>query len=76
MRSPGPGTLKFIRTLDLSDTFNRSNFEYSAFSGLKVDSMKRIRKKKRNTKTNKKKNSIQVGVDEHHQTKGECAQKS
>ena len=33
--------------LVLPDIFNRSNFEYSAFSGLKVDSRRRIIKKKK-----------------------------
>ena len=41
---PGPpgyaygGTPDFSLTLVLSDIFNRSNFEYSAYSDLKVDS--------------------------------------
>ena len=37
----------FSRILLLPDIFNRSNFEYSAFSGLKVDSRRRVRKKKK-----------------------------
>ena len=32
-----PGTLDFCHTLVLLDIFNRSNFKYSSFSGLKVD---------------------------------------
>ena len=46
--------------------FNRSNFEYSAFSGLKADSRGKERKKKKKVKkkTKKKKNGIQVGVNE------------
>ena len=45
---PQPGTLDFSRAKVLPDIFNRSSFEYSAFtfSGLKVDSMGRKRKKK------------------------------
>ena len=34
---PQPGTLDISHTLVRFDIFNRSNFEYSAFSGLKVD---------------------------------------
>ena len=63
--SPQPSSPDFSRTLVLPDIFNRSNFEYSAYSGLKVDSMGRKRKKKQNNK-----NSIQVGVNEHNQKKG------
>ena len=46
---PQPGKLSFSRTLVFPDVFNRSNFEYSAFSGLKEDSWKRKRKKKKNS---------------------------
>ena len=56
------------RSQVLPDIFNRSNFEYSAFSGLKVHSRRRKRKTKGNEK--KKKNSIQVGVHEHNPKKG------
>ena len=38
MGNPQPGTLDFCHTLVLLDIFNRSNFKYSAFSGLEVDS--------------------------------------
>ena len=37
----------FSFTPILPDIFNRSNFEYSAFSGLEVDSGRRKRKKKK-----------------------------
>ena len=42
-----PGTLDFYHTLVLLDIFNRSNFQYIAFCGLKVDSAeeKKTRKK-------------------------------
>ena len=46
MVSPQPGTPDFSRTLVHPDIFNRLNFAYSAFSGLKVDSRRRIKKKK------------------------------
>ena len=46
MGSSQPGTPDFSRTLVLPDIFNRLNFAYSAFSGLKVDSRRRIKKKK------------------------------
>ena len=41
-----PGTSDFCRIKVLPDVSNRSNFEYSAFSGLKVDSGRRKRMKK------------------------------
>ena len=45
-----------------SDIFNRSNFEYSASSGLKVHNGRRKRKKKKKKKRcQNKKNSIQIG---------------
>ena len=44
--SSQPGTLDFCRTKVLPDIFNRSNFTYSAVSGLKVDSGRRKSKKK------------------------------
>ena len=49
----------------LFDIFNRSNFQYCAFSDLKEDSGKRKKKKMPN-----KKNIFQVGVNEHKQKKG------
>ena len=60
---PQRGTPDFIPALVLPDIFNRSNFEYSAFSGLKVDSQRKKSQKK-------KKNSIQVVINEHNQKKG------
>ena len=36
--NPKSGTPDFSRTLVLPDIFNQSNFQYSALSGLKVDS--------------------------------------
>ena len=65
---PPPGyATDYSHALVLPDIFNCSNFEYSAFSSLKVDSQRRrIRKKKKV----KKKNSIQVGANEHNQKKG------
>ena len=42
---PQPGTPDFIPELVLLDIFNRSNFKYSAFNGLKVDSWRRKKKK-------------------------------
>ena len=65
MESHQPGSPEVSPTLVLPDIFNRSNFEYSAFSGLKVDSRRRRRKKKQN-----RKNNIQVGVNEHNRNKG------
>ena len=65
-----PGTPNFIPALVLPDIFNRSNFEYRAFSGLKAENRRRKRKKKVRKKKKKKKNSIQVGVNEHNQKKG------
>ena len=55
-----PGTPNFSRALVLPDIFNRSNVEYSAFSGLKVDYRRRILKKKKKSKKKEKekKNSI------------------
>ena len=41
-----PGTLDFYYTLVLLDIFNCSNFEYSAFSGLKVASAEENKTKK------------------------------
>ena len=67
--SPQPGIPHFSPTLVLPDIFNRSNFEYSALSGLKVDSWRRKRQKKVRKKTTKKKNDIQAGVNEHDQKK-------
>ena len=58
-----PGTPNFSRILILPDIFNRSNFEHSVFSGLKVEGMGRKRKKKT------RKNSILVGVNEYNQKK-------
>ena len=64
---PQPGTPDFIPALVLPDIFNRS---YSAFSGLKVDSRRRKRKNKSKKKIIIiKKNSIQIGVNEHNQKK-------
>ena len=65
MEIPQPSSPDFSPTLVLPDIFNRSNFEYNALSGLKVNSIGRKRKKKQS-----KKNSIQVGVNEHNQKKG------
>ena len=48
---------QFVPARVLPDIFNRSNFEYSAFSSLKADSWKR-RKKKVRKKMKKQKNSI------------------
>ena len=48
-----PGTPDFSRTLILPDIFNRSNFEHSVFSGLKVEGMGRKRKKKEKAKQEK-----------------------
>ena len=42
---PQPGSFDFSFTLVLPDTFSRSNFEYSVFNGLKVDSMEKKRKR-------------------------------
>ena len=57
-----PGTFDFCHTLVPLDIFNPSNFEYSAFSGLKVDTAEenKTRKKvdKRRRKQNKKKKSL------------------
>ena len=44
--TPQPGTLNFIPALVLPDIFNRLNFEYSAFIGLKVDNREEKEKKK------------------------------
>ena len=52
---PQPGIPNFSRALPLPDIFNRSNFEYSANSSLKVDSWRRKRKKKERKKTKKEK---------------------
>ena len=41
---PQPGTPDFIPALVLPNIFNRSNFKFSAFSGLKVHSRRRKRK--------------------------------
>ena len=57
---PQCDTPDFIITPVLSDIFNHSNFEYSTYSGLKVDSL-------RKEKARKMKNSIQVGLNEHNQ---------
>ena len=66
-----PGTPDFSRTVVLPGILNRSNFEYSAFSGLKVDSGRRKRKKKKvRKKMQNKENNFQVGVNEHNQKKG------
>ena len=43
----------FSRALVLSDIFNRLNFEYSELCSLKVDSLRRIRKKKKQAKRKK-----------------------
>ena len=51
---PQSGIADFCRTKVLPDIFNRLNFEYSAFSGLKVDSGRRKRKKKVRKKMQKK----------------------
>ena len=67
---PQRGTTDFSGTLVLPDLFNRSNFEYSVFSGLKVDSGRRKRKKKVRKKMQNKKNNFQIGVNEHNQKKG------
>ena len=64
---PQPGTADFSRTKVLPDIFHLSNFEYSAFSGLKVDSSVR---KKNQEKRKSKKNNIQDGVNEHNRKKG------
>ena len=50
-----PGTLDFCHTLVLLGIFNRSNFKYSTFSDLKVDSAEenKTRKKVDNTEENK-----------------------
>ena len=56
--SPQHGTSDFSRLKVFSDIFNRSNFEYSALSGLKVDNMgRKIKKKKRKKEKGKKKKS-------------------
>ena len=68
MEGPIAGTPDFIPTLVLPDIVNRSNFEYSAFSGLKLDSWRR-KKKEIRKKTKKMKNSIQVEANEHNQKK-------
>ena len=55
MGFPLLGTPDLSRTQVLLDTFNRSNFEHSAFSGFKVASMGRKRKKQeKSNKTRKK----------------------
>ena len=66
---PKPGTPDFSRTSVLPDIFNSSKFEYRAFSGLKVDSGIRKRKKIRKQMQNQK-NSFQVWVYKKNQTKG------
>ena len=45
--TPHCGSPNFSRALFLHDIFNHSNFEYSGLSGLKVDSRRRIIKKKK-----------------------------
>ena len=71
-RDPPFGTPNFCRTKVLPDIFNCSNFEWSVFSCLKVDSGERKKKKKKTNKKNVKQEqySIQVGVNEHNQKKG------
>ena len=65
---PQHGTHNFSQALVLPDIFNRSNFEYSTFSSLKVDSGRK-KKKKEKTKKQNKKNSFQGRVNEHNQKK-------
>ena len=48
-------TFSRTKVLPDCDIFNRSNFEYSAFSGLKVDGIGRKRKKKKKQEKRKKK---------------------
>ena len=50
-----PGTPNFIPALAFPDTFNCLNFEYNAFSTLKVDSQRRIRKKNKKSKKKERK---------------------
>ena len=63
--TPQPGTPDFIPALVLPDIFNHSNFEYSAFSSLKVNSMRRKTKVGKNETTpeiykNFLKNGLQI----------------
>ena len=55
-----PGTLDFCHTLVLLGIFNRSNFKYSTFSDLKVDSAEenKTRKKVDNAEENKTRKKI------------------
>ena len=52
---PQPGTSNFSRTLILPDIFNRPNFEYRVFSGLKADSLEKKKEEKIAEKKQKKK---------------------
>ena len=49
------GTPDFCRAKVLPDIFNHSNFECSVFSGLKVDSMERKKKKSNKKETKQEK---------------------
>ena len=57
-------TADIIPAQVLSDIFNRFNFEYSAFSGLKVDSRRRKKKSKKSKKRGKKEEKLLVGVED------------
>ena len=61
--------LDFCHTLVLFDIFNRSNFEYSAFSGLKVDSAEETKheKQKDNAEENKTREKIFLSAISMHQ---------
>ena len=64
-----PGTLDFCYTLVLPDIFNCSNFEYSVFSGLKVDSAEenQTRKKVDNAEENNTRKKIFLSAISMHQ---------
>ena len=60
---PQLGTPNFCCTKVLPEIFNRSNFKYSAFRGLKVwEEKEKIKKSKK--KDAKQENSSQIGVNE------------
>ena len=58
MRLVQPGIPGFGPTIVLPDVFNRSNFEYSAFSSLKVEKWQQKNKKKEKKKKRKRRKIV------------------